>query len=510
MLEIALKKPKLTVAMVGLLFGVSCLLVPMLGTEFFPVGDYGQFVVRMRAETGSRIEFTTQRVEAVSKRIEQLLPKDSVDTVLANTGVLPSWAAAYSANSASHDSLLQVEMKEGAGVGAESAIRVLRPALSQEFPDLHFSYSIIDPVSSALNFGSLNPVDIRVEGPNLAEGQRIARELLSKVQGVPGITDAGIEQTLGYPAIHIDVNRIKAGYLGLAADEVIKDIVTALNSSVLFALNFWDDPATGNNYFIGAQYPESQIDSKQTISNIPVGSAKIGSTLLRNVAALTDEKIPVEISHDNLLRTFDVQASVVGRDIGSVASQIDRIVRDLKLPKRYMVRWGGSVQAMRASFGNMGVGMALSLVLIFLLMVAQLKSFIDPLLIMATVPLGFIGVIWILFLTNTTINIQSIMGVIMLIGIVVSNSVILADFANQRMAAGHGPVEAMREAGVTRLRPILMTAISTVIALIPSALGGANAPLARAVIGGLLTATFLTLTFLPAIYVLTKSKNAAS
>ena len=197
-------------------------------------------------------------------------------------------------------------------------------------------------------------------------------------------------------------------------------------------------------------------------------------------------------------------ANVTGRDIGSVAADIDRLVIATKLPKQYSVQWGGSIEAMRSSFGNMGVGLVLALVLIFLLMVAQFRSFIDPLLILATVPLGFIGVFWILFLTNTTINIQSMMGVIMLIGIVVSNSAILADFANQRLAAGLTPSAAMREAGLTRLRPILMTAISTVIALIPSALGGANAPLARAVIGGLLTATFLTLTFLPALFVLTK------
>jgi HAE1 family hydrophobic/amphiphilic exporter-1 len=291
---------------------------------------------------------------------------------------------------------------------------------------------------------------------------------------------------------------------------VVKNIVTALNSSVLFSLNFWDDPVSGNNYFIGAMYPESQIDSKETISDIPVNPSGVkvgagGQTLLRSIAGLSEGKIPVEISHYNIQRVFDIMASVTGRDIGSVASDIDRIVAQTKLPKQYSVQWGGSIQAMRSSFGSIGVGMILALVLIFLLMVAQFKSFIDPLLIMATVPLGFVGVFWMLFLTNTTINIQSMMGVIMLIGIVVSNSAILADFANQRLEAGLTTRAAMREAGLTRLRPILMTAISTVIALIPAALGGANAPLARSVIGGLLTATFLTLTFLPALFVLTKS-----
>ena len=544
-LDWSLERPKVMIALVMIVFALSCLLVPLLGTEFFPVGDFGQFSIRMRAETGTRLELTTRLATDVTRSIRELLPKGSVHTILANTGVLPSWAAAYTPNSASHDALLQVALEENGRFGAKKAIDVLRPRLEQLYPGTHFSYSIIDPVSSALNYGALSPVDLRVVGPDLHEGQRIARELLAKVQGVRGITDAGVEQTLDYPAIHIDIKRIKAGYLGLSANEVVKNIVTALNSSVLFSLNFWDDPISGNNYFIGAMYPEAQIDSKETIANIPLspsgvqnsargkkamrsifahGDWKIptaraadhgrrfsgaaggggGETLLRNVSTLSDENIPVEISHFNIQRVFDIMANVTGRDIGSVAADIDRLVIATKLPKQYSVQWGGSIEAMRSSFGNMGVGLVLALVLIFLLMVAQFRSFIDPLLILATVPLGFIGVFWILFLTNTTINIQSMMGVIMLIGIVVSNSAILADFANQRLAAGLTPSAAMREAGLTRLRPILMTAISTVIALIPSALGGANAPLARAVIGGLLTATFLTLTFLPALFVLTK------
>jgi multidrug efflux pump subunit AcrB len=512
-LDWSLERPKVMIGLVLIVFALSCGLVPLLGTEFFPVGDFGQFSIRVRAETGTRIELTTKLVAEVTKSIRELLPKDSVHTVMANTGVLPSWAAAYSPNSASHDALLQVALEESRWFGANKAIDILRPKLGQLYPGTHFSYSIIDPVSSALNYGALSPVDLRVVGPDLQKDQELSRQLLAKIQGVKGVADADVEQTLDYPAINIDVNRIKAGYLGLNANDVVKNIVTALNSSVLFALNFWDDPVSGNNYFIGAMYPEAQIDSKETIADIPVNPSgvKIGSggqTLLRNIAGLSEEKIPVEISHYNIQRVFDIMASVTGRDIGSVASDIDRIVARMELPKQYSVQWGGSIQAMRSSFGSIGVGMILALVLIFLLMVAQFKSFIDPLLIMATVPLGFIGVFWMLFLTNTTINIQSMMGVIMLIGIVVSNSAILADFANQRYAAGLTSRAAMREAGLTRLRPILMTAISTVIALIPAALGGANAPLARSVIGGLLTATFLTLTFLPALFVLTKPETA--
>lgn len=513
-LDWALDRPKVVIALVLVALLGSFGLVPMLGSEFFPVSDHGQFFVRLRAPTGTRLEITSQLVREISESIRATLPKDSVETILANTGVIPSWAAAYSPNSASHDSLLEVEMSEHSWTGASKAINELRPALARNFPDVHFAFTMIDPVASALNYGALSPVDLRVTGPELAVGQKIARDLLTKIQDIKGVTDAFVEQELDYPAIHIDVDRTKAAYVGLTADSVIKNVITALNSSVLFAQNFWDDPVSGNNYYIGAMYPEADIDSRETISNIPINPAhdvnqkvRAVPTLLRNIATITDVKVPVEISHYNIKRTFDVMANISGRDIGSVSSSIDGILKNLQLPRGYYVQWGGAVEAMRSSFGSMGVGMILALVLIFLLMVAQLKSFIDPLLILATVPMGLIGVFWTLFLTGTTLNIQSIMGIIMLIGIVVSNCVILVDFANQRLVSGISPRLAIREAGMTRLRPILMTAISTVIALIPSSLSGANAPLARAVIGGLISGTCFTLIFLPAIYSLVKGRN---
>ena len=299
--------------------------------------------------------------------------------------------------------------------------------------------------------------------PKLEKGQEISREILAKVQGVPGSPTRSSSRSS--PILRSTSTSIapKSAYLGLTADDVIKNIITALNSSVLFSPNFWDDPVSGNNYFIGAMYPEKEISSTETIKDIPLLAPKRGArdqpidgesapqTLLRNVATVTPATVPVEISHLNIQRVFDVMANVEGRDIGSVASDIDMLMKTVKLPKGFSLKWVGQVDAMRASFGSMGVGMTLSLVLVFLLMVAQLKSFVDPLLIMATVPMGFIGVFWMLFLTNTTINIQSMMGMIMLIGIVVSNTVILTDFANQRIADGVEPFHAIREAGITRL-----------------------------------------------------------
>ena len=525
LLDYSLKFPALIVTLcVGALLG-SLLLVFALGTEFFPVTDHGQFFVRVRGPVGIRIELMSDKIVDISKSIHDLLPKDSVDIILANTGVLPSWAAAYSANSASHDSVLEVGLSEKSSISGDDAISILRDRFRSLYPDVGFSFSQIDSVASALNYGALSALDLRVFSPNLEKGQGIARDLLAEVNEVRGITDAFIEQQLDYPALHIEVNRTKAAYMGLGADAVIKNIITALNSSVLFSPNFWDDPVSGNNYFIGAMYPEQQITSTETIKNIPLlSSAGVmknlsrnpsepdltgtgAETLLRNIATVSTAKLPVEITHYNIKRVFDIVANIKNRDIGSVANDIDKIVAKYKFPKGYKTQWVGQVDAMRASFGSMGVGMVLSLVLVFLLMVAQLKSFIDPLLIMATVPMGFIGVIWMLFLTNTTINIQSMMGMIMLIGIIVSNTVILTDFANQRIAEGVLPFQAIREAGVTRMRPILMTAVSAVMAFLPSAFSGANAPLARAVIGGLISSTFLSLIFLPALYVLSRRNS---
>ncbi len=509
LLDASLSKPHVLVAIVVMVLVVTLGLVPFLGSEFFPVTDHGQFFIRVRGVVGTRIERTIQMVAKVSSAIKEDLPKNSLDVILANSGVLPSWAAAYTPNSATHEALLEVQMKDGYGAGP--AIRILRRKLNVAFPSVRFSYTMIDPVASALNYGALSPIDLRVVGPDYNESSKIAGHILNRMNRIRGITDSFIEQELNYPSLHIDVDRVKSAYLGLTADAVIKNVITALGSSVLFAPNFWDDPISGNNYYVGAIYPDNEI-THEVIANIPITPQKtiLGKsqpTLLRNIATITPEIIPTQYTHIRLQRVMDVKANVVDRDIGSVASAVDKIVSHLKMPKQYTVEWGGAIQAMRASFGNMGGGMALSLVLIFLLMVAQLKSFIDPLLILATIPAAFIGVFWILFLTNTTLNIQSMMGMIMLIGIVVSNCVILTDFANQRLASGLTPIMAMREAGVARLRPILMTAISTVMALLPSSLSGANAPLARAVIGGLLTGTFLTLTFLPSLFVLVKSRQ---
>jgi multidrug efflux pump subunit AcrB len=509
-LSYALKMPEVVVALSVSALVLSFLIVPFLGMEFFPVADHGQFYIKMRGPIGSRIEEMDERVKTVSQRIRDILPKDSVETVLANIGVLPSWAAAYSPNSASHDALLEVGLAEGSSINGHDAIVQLRNDFEKNYPDTRFSFSMIDPVASALNYGSLNALDLRLISPKLEKGQEIARDVLAQIKQVRGVTDAMIEQELDYPALKINVDRTKAAYLGLSANEVIKNIVTALNSSVLFSPNFWDDPVSGNNYFIGAMYPEKDIDSTEVISNIPLlasnPSKKSQISLLRNVASIEPDKLPVEISHFNIQRVFDITANIENRDIGGVADEIDGLTSKIKLPKGFSFQWVGQINSMRSSFGSMGVGMILSLILVFLLMVAQLKSFVDPLLILATVPMGFIGVFWILFFTNTTINIQSMMGMIMLIGIVVSNTVILTDFANQKILEGESPLNSIREAGITRFRPILMTAISAVMALIPSSLSGANAPLARAVIGGLFTSTFLSLVFLPALYILVKTK----
>ncbi|NNN05176.1 MAG: efflux RND transporter permease subunit, partial [Elusimicrobia bacterium] len=299
MLDWSIGNPEVVVTLSCAALGLSLLMTPLLGNEFFPTNDSGMFAMRVRTETGTRIELTSRLVADISAKLRELLPKDSVEAVLSNIGVLPSWAAAYSPNSAPHDALLDVEMNEKSGVGAGDAIARLRPQLTKLYPGTHFTYTLLDPVSTALNYGALSPLDLRILGPDLDKGYGFAQVMLKKLQRVPGVTDAFVEQKLDYPDIDMNINRTKAAYLGLTSEDVMKNVITALNSSVLFALNFWDDPVTGNNYFIGAQYPEIDIDSRQTIENIPINpssrAAQTGATptLLRNVATLKMMTVPV-------------------------------------------------------------------------------------------------------------------------------------------------------------------------------------------------------------------------
>jgi len=507
------RKPLLLAA--GATFVAALALYPLLGKELFPPIDAGQFTILVRAPSGTRIELG----EALSARIEsavrEIIPPKELNTIVSNSGVLYDWPAAYTPNAGPMDTFLNVQLSESHRLSAQEYVRRLRQVLPSKFPGVNLAFDTGGLLSAALNFGLSSPIDIQVTGNSLEEAQKIAQQVQEEAQQVPGTADVRIQQKLDYPAFNVDVDRVKAAYLGLTQEDAVKNIVTALNSSVNFLPSFWIDERNGNHYFLGAQYPEDEIRDKAALENIPLTdpaprqASTLEPTLVRNVATITHATAPLEVEHRNIARVTDVYANVAGRDIGAVAADIQKRLNQLRLPAGYSVMMRGEIQNMRESFAGLGFGLLMAVALVYLVMVAQFRSFLDPLIILMAVPLGVVGVIAILLLTGTTVNIQSYIGTIFMVGIAVSNSVLLVEFANRLRGEGVPTSEAVVRAGAIRLRPILMTSIAAIVGLLPLAIHfgtgtEATVPLARAVVGGLAASTFLTLFVVPALYVTLK------
>jgi multidrug efflux pump subunit AcrB len=514
------------IAASALLLGGSLLLYPRIGKELFPQVDAGQFNIQMRVASGTRIEKTEQYVSEVEQAMHQEVAPSDLQMLISNTGILYDWPAAYTPNAGPMDSSIMVQLAENHTVSSVEYVRRLRRALKDKFPFFEFSFETGGLIRSAITFGLPAPINIQIEGNNLAVGQSIAREILQSVRQVPGIADVRINQRVDYPQLDLDIDRTKTAFLGLDAVETVKNIVTALNSSVNFSPAFWIDNRNGNHYFVGAQYPENKIRSLDTLLDVPItggGQTSAGESmaklfrpeprgsegtqpgrpvLLRNIASITRSFAATEVNHLNINRVIDIYADVDGRDIGSVSADIEKKLNGKKLPTGYFVRMRGEVASMRGSFQGLTFGFILAVVLIYFVMVPQFRTFLDPVIVMLAFPLGLIGVLWILFLTGTTLNVQSFMGTIFMVGIAHSNSTLLVEFTDRLREQGRPAREAVVEAAQIRLRPILMTAAAALIALMPAALSPADpaAPLARAVVGGLASSTLLTLVVVPLLY----------
>jgi len=488
-------------------FVISLSLYVVIGQELFPLVDAGQITLRVRGPSGLRIERTEDLVADVERTIREVIPPREIVKLVSNVGVLLDWPAAYTPNSGPMDAFINLQLADDRQQTSQAYAERLRARLHTRFPGAEFSVDTGGMLTAALNFGLPSPIDIQIEGRQLLIAADLAEEVRQRVARVAGAVDVRIQQRQDVPQIKVDVDRVKEGYLGVTNDAVVKNIVTALNSSINFAPSFWFDASNGNHYFLGAQYSEDAIENLDTLKNIPISSPGTQSTtLLRNLAQFTRTTAPAEVSHVNITRVMDVYANVSGRDVGSVARDIERAVADLRLPAGYTIQMRGDVANMRESFATMGFGLLLAAALVYLIMVVQFRSFVDPLVIIAAVPLGLMGVLWMLWLTGTTLNIQSLMGIILMIGIAVSYSILYVDFANRRVAEGATPETAIRIAGRIRLRPILMTSLAAMLALLPMALTSAQAttPLARAVIGGVGASMLLTLFVVPALYVMAK------
>ena len=517
------------VAVTVVVFVLSLVLARGLGTELFPPVDSGQFTVLMRGDAGTRIEVTEKMTAEVEKVIEAEIgaidqegkdPNSDLRLLLANVGVLYDWPAAYTPNTGPMDSFLLVQLKADRSRTAQEHAMRLREVLPDKFPGVEFSFDTGGMLTAALNLGLPSPIDIKVQGTKLEEAHSIAKAIAAVVKKVPGAVDVRVAQPLDYPALRIEVDRVKAGYLGITQEEVIKNIVTALNSSVNFAPAFWISPKNGNHYFMGAQYREEEIESVETLQNIPISMSRADgvpmTAMLKDIARITRTKAPAIVDHRNITRTIDVYANVDGRAVGSVAQEMQELLatspefQALKTDfesRGYRYEFYGEVASMRDSFRQLLFGFLTAAILVYLVMVAQLRSFLLPLVIMGAVPLGLIGVVVALWLTGTNFGIPALMGLILMVGIVVQYSVLLVDFAVRLQRDGVEIGEAVREAARQRLRPVLMTASTTALALLPLALGWvpgseSNVPLARAMLGAVIGGSVLALIVVPALYVI--------
>jgi len=518
LLNNALRHRWLVLIAVAMLFGGSLFLFKFVGTELFPQTDAGQFTILMRASTGLRLERTEDLTKQVEEIVRETIPDADRKIVIANLGVLFDWPAAYTPNSGSQDAFVLVQLAAGHQRSSFDYVNELRTRLPRELPDVEFNFDTGGMLTAALNFGLPSPINIQVEGNNLEQARALAEKIAAQAKTVSGTVDVRIQQRLDSPQLKVEVDRIKAAQLGLTQEGIVKNIVTAFNSSINFAPSFWIDERNGNHYFIGAQYREADMKSMDTLLDVPItGPAQTTPIMLRNVAKVSHATAPTEINHHNITRVIDVFVNVQDRDVGSVAADIEKYLDHIRhdraqVPEGYFLQMRGEVKAMRESFQSLGFGFLLAVVLVYLVMVFQFKSFLDPFIVMFAVPLGLIGVALILFLTGTSLNIQSLMGTIMMVGIVVSFSVLLVEFANRRReevltAGGTTSLQdtLVGAAGI-RLRPILMTSLAAILGLTPMAIaGGANIPLARAVVGGVAAATLLVLFVVPILYLLLKT-----
>jgi multidrug efflux pump subunit AcrB len=504
----ALRRPLLTVAGITAVFVVSLGIYPLLGVSFFPRTDAGQFMINLKAPSGTRIEVTNQYVRQVEQEIRHVVSPDDLGMVVSNIGSTPDFSAIYTPNSAQHTAFVQVSLKEGHKVGSYEYMHAVKERLAREMPQLSTFFQSGGLVDAVLNMGMPAPIDVQVSGSNMDAAYATASAIAGRIRAIPGAGNVYIPQDLDYPALKLDIDRVRASELGLSQREVVGNVITALTSNTMIAPSFWIDPKTGNDYMLTVQYPEAQVKSLTDLKSIPLRSPmEKNPTQLDMISKITRIQSPTEVDHYQLRRIIDVYVRPSGEDLGKMANAIDQIIQDTHIPAGVAVDLRGMVQGMRASFKSFGIGLILSIVLLYLILVAQFRSFVDPFLILLAVPTGLTGVLVTLYLSDTTMNVMSLMGVIMLVGIVVSNSILIVEFTHRLEEEGMPIEQAVARSCRVRLRPVLMTSLATIFGLLPMALkigegSEAYAPLARAIIGGLTVSVVLTVFIVPAAYLM--------
>ncbi len=497
---------------------VSAALVPWLGRDFFPAVDAGQFKLHVRAKTGTRIEETAKLCDQIEAEIRRLIPAGEIETIIDNIG-LPSSGTNLSYNDSgtvgAADADIVVSLRKGRRATARY-VRLLREELPRAFPGAMFYFLPADIVSQILNFGLPAPIDVQVSGRNIEANRKFALALLERLREVPGVADLRLHQPFDQPRLDVNVDRTRAHQAGFTQRDVATSLLISLSGSFQTDPSFWLNPKTGVNYQIVTQVPQYDLDSLQALANIPITGANAHSAdILGNLANLGRGADRAAISHWNVQPTLDIFAVTQGRDLGGVADDIQRIVaaseKDLPKGSKLVVR--GQVETMQSSFNGLLLGLVFAIVLVYLLMVVNFQSWLDPFIIITALPAALAGIIWMLFLTHTTVSVPAMSGAIMAVCIATANSILVVSFARERLRQGEDAAAAALDAGVTRFRPVLMTALAMIIGMLPMALGlgeggEQNAPLGRAVIGGLLAATVATLFFVPVVFAMIHAKRS--
>jgi hydrophobic/amphiphilic exporter-1 (mainly G- bacteria), HAE1 family len=502
----ALDRPKLVVFGFVLIFVLTFVLYPLIGLSFYPRTDEGQFVINVKAPTGTRIEITNQYVKRVEDIVKQVVKPADFSTLVSNIGVMPDFSALFTPNSAMHTAFVQVGLKEKHAISSFAYMDEVRQKLSEQLPELRTYFQSGGLIDSVLDQGVPAPIDVQVSGMNLQRVNELTIELGRKIRTLPDVADVYTPQDMDYPGLQLNVKRDRASELGLSPKEVVDNVITSLTSDVMIAPSYWVDSQSGNNYFVTVQYPENRVHSIEDLDSMPLHAPGIKfPTYLSQVADIKPILTPTEMDHYQLERVMDLYVTPKGEDLGKPAKEISKLIAQTQHPSAIRIDVRGLVTTMQSSFKSFGIGLLLSVLLVYIILVAQFSSFIDPFLIVLAVPTGLIGVIFALAFTDTTLNIQSLMGIVMLTGMVVSNSILIVDFANRARTERPGVRQAVAEACRVRLRPILMTSLATIVGLLPMALkletgSEAYAPLARVIIGGLITSVILTVFVVPAAY----------
>jgi multidrug efflux pump subunit AcrB len=521
----ALLRQRFTVPVIAVvILALGGTMLVFVGRDFFPLIDGGQIQLHVRAPAGTRIEATERIFQAIEDKIREVIPENERALIVDNIG-LPARAYNLAFTDGStigvNDGVILVSLKEGHAPTADY-LRKLRQILPTAFPNVVFYFQPADIVTQILNFGLPAQIDVRTVGYDRDTNLRVANELRRRLAAVPGIVDAHLQQEVDAPAFYATIDRARAAYLGLNATTIANNINVSLSSSEQVTPNFWTDPVSGIPYYFAVQTPEHSISSLNDLGNTPVSTSLTGAGagagvpvpgVLSNVATFRRDTVPTNSNQTNIQPVYEVFASVQGRDLGGVSNDIDKIVNELQgqLKPGNSIQIVGQIDSMNGAFRDLGIGLLFAAVFVYLLMVVNYQNFGDPFVVILALPATFCGILTMLFITGTTLNVPSLMGAIMAVGVASANSILLVTFAREQQLAGKTAFEAAIEAGHTRIRPVLMTAAAMIVGMIPMAIGGAgeeqNAALARAVIGGLLFATPTTLLIVPYLFALLRKRN---